>query len=196
LQSALRQLSRSKPLSSIEHEQQRGDGEAKAAGASHKMLAICTSTTDSEQVAVEYRARAAARQWRGAGGWRVTQDGCDQHPQPRVRASCRRAKCTSSSKAMERPRRLAHHARWSRSASADERSSRLLSSIEHEQEQGNGEAKVVVAPRNVVGIGASGPEQEQTEPEPSAIEQRARAAARQRWNGGGWRVTQDGCDQH
>ena len=82
---------------------------------------------------------------------------------------------------MARPRRLAHHARWSRSASADPRSSRLLSSIEHKQQQENGEAKVVVAPRNMVGIGSSEPE-----PEPSAVEHGARAERRRLVLHAGW----------
>ena len=40
---------------------------------------IGTSCTEYEHSAVELRAHAAVKQRRGEGGWRVTQDGCDQN---------------------------------------------------------------------------------------------------------------------
>ena len=136
LPSALAQPTRSKLPSSIEHRQQRGNGEAQAAGASRKTVAISTHSLEYEQAAVEQSARAAARQWRGQGGWRITQDGRDLLQLTREAAGCCRASSTSSSKKTARLRWLSLHATWLGSAPANPNRSLLPSSTEHEQSEG------------------------------------------------------------
>ena len=141
------------------------------------MVAIRTSATESKQDAVEHRARAAARQRRAEGGWRATQDGCNQPQRTPAEARRRQAQSASSSKAIARRKRLARHATRLRSAITAPSTSKPPSSIVPEQQRGNGEAKEADVSRKMVAVITNAPT---SSSEATAGE-------------GGWRVTQDGC---